>query len=436
MASTAAPKAALGFAIVFVSVSLWATAAVPAYMAALTFFALALALGVAPPAAVLSGFWSSAAGLVFGGLIIGAAAERSGLGRYVARGLLQRFLRSYPRFILGILVGTGALSFLVPSTMGRLAITIPIITAATKEAGYEPGSNGYVGAMVTTVAGNFLISYAILPANLLNIIAVGAVEGLYGPQVQYAEYLLLCAPVLGLVKGLIFWACIVVFLPAPPPAVAPDATQPLALSGATRRLSIVLGFAILLWATDFLHGVKPAVVTLAAAALCLLPPVALVSLKESFDLNRMTAILSTAAVLGVATVLAHSGAGTLTAETVTSWASLENRSPALGFAATTLLTAAIAVPTTGVGCIAIMNPIIGSIAASTGLSIKMGLIAEMTGLQIPLFPYQNVPIMVGLAMGGVAATASLRILLPLAIAGILVLLPLQILWLKLIGQLP
>jgi di/tricarboxylate transporter len=432
----AAPKAMIGFAIVFASVALWATAVVPAHVSGFIFFALAFASDVAPPVELLAGFWSNAAGLVIGGFVIGASAERSGLGRYVARGLMQHFRTSYSRFIIGILIGSGALSFLVPSTMGRLAITLPIIIAAAKEAGYEPGSNGYIGAIATAVAGNFLTSFAILPSNLTNVIALGAVEGTYGQQLQYAEYLLLCGPVLGLAKGLLFWLIVILVLPAPPPLPAIAAPQPLPLSRPARRLAIVLTAAIMLWATDFLHGLKPGVIALAAAAMCLIPPVALTDLKESFDLNKLTAILSLAAVLGVATVLQHSGAGALTANTVGSLVPLHGHSTTYAFAYIALLSALIAIPATLVGCIAVMTPILSSAAAGAGLSMKLGIVAELTGLQTVFFPYQTVPIMVGLTMGGVAASSVLRLLVPLAVVSIFTMVPLQVLWLKLIGHLP
>lgn len=430
------PHAMIGFAIVLATVALWATATVSTLVAGLLFFSLAFATRIAPPLDLLAGFWSNAAGLVIGGFVIGAAAERSGLGRYVARGLMQNFQSSYPRFILGILIGTGALSFLVPSTMGRLAITLPIITAATKEAGYEPGSRGYVGAIAAAVAGNFLTSYAILPGNLTNIIALGALEAIHGPQTQYAEYLLLCGLVLGLIKALLFWLCVIVLLPAPPPATAPHAPQALPLSGAARRLGVLLACTILLWATDFIHGIKPGAVAVGAAVLCLLPPVRLAGLKESFDFNKLTAILSLGAVLGVATVLIHSGAGVVTSSLIGKLVPLDGQSPAVGFTAITVLSALIAIPATVVGSVAVMTPVLGSVAASTGLPVKLGLIAELTGLQMVFFPYQTVPIMVGLTMGRVPPLSILRLLIPLAVLSFLIILPAQIVWLKVIGYLP
>src|SRR5690606_23784914 len=108
----------------------------------------------------------------------------------------------------GVLIGSGTLSFLVPTTMGRLAITIPILIAAAREAGYAHGSNGYNGVILTAVAGNYLTSYAVLPSNLTNVIALGALEGIGGPSLQYGPYLLMCLPVLGIIKGIMFVATV------------------------------------------------------------------------------------------------------------------------------------------------------------------------------------------------------------------------------------
>jgi hypothetical protein len=290
--------------------------------------------------------------------------------------------------------------------------------------------------VATAVAGNFMTSFAVLPANLTNVIVLGAVEGLYGAHLQYAEYLLLCGPVLGLVKGVVFWACVVAFLPAPRPARPADGIQPLPLGGAARRLAVLLALTIFMWATDFIHGIKPGVISVAAAVLCLLPPVAMASLRESFDLNKLTAILSLAAVLGVATVLTASGAGAITADIIGRLVPLAGHSQAYGFAAIAVMAALISMLATVVGCIAIINPVIGSAEAATGLPIKIGLVAELTGLQMIFFPYQTVPIMVGLVMGKVQARSVLRLMVPLALISLLVVLSLQILWLKLLGQLP
>jgi hypothetical protein len=115
---------------------------------------------------------------------------------------------------------------------------------------------------------------------------------------------------------------------------------------------------------------------------------------------------------------------------------LDGQSPSIGFAAVSALSSLISIPATVVGSVAVMTPVLGSVAASTGLPVKLGLIAEMTGLQMVFFPYQTVPIMVGLTMGRVPAASVLRLMIPLALLSFVVILPAQILWLKLIGYLP
>ncbi len=420
--------------IVVATVSLFATGALPAITTAAIFFTLSLASGLAPPLTLFSGFWSNAAMLIFSGLIIGAAAERSGLGRFVARGLMQRFVGSYPKLLLGVMIGTLALSFIIPSTVGRLAIAIPIVLAVAKEAGYAPGSNGYIAIVLTTVVGNFTTSFAILPANLVNVVVLGAGEGLYGPQLRYGEYLLLLGPVLGILKGMTFLAAMHYLLPAPPPTLS-ETEGPLPLSQAARRLAMVLALTVGLWTTDALHGLKPGWVALGAGALCLMPPVALVGLRECFDWNKLTAMIAMPTVLGVAALLTHSGAGRVIAEVIMAVVPLEGESPTYAFIAIALMSSLVSIIATIVGAIAIVTPLIGDVASATGLAPKYGLVAEITGLQAVFFHFEAVPIMVGLAMGRVAVPVATRLLVLLALSGLVVILPVQVGWLKLLGVL-
>jgi len=430
-----APNAMVGLAIVAFTVGLWATTVLPALHSGAIFFALALATGVAQTIPLLSGFWSNAAALVFGGLVIGGAAERSGLGRYVARALMAG-LATYPRLITGILIGSGTLSFLVPTTMGRLAITIPILIAAAKEAGYDPGSRGYNGMILTAVAGNYLTSYAILPSNLTNVIALGALEGLGGPTIQYGHYLLMCLPVLGIVKGILFVAAICLLFPAPAPQMATNGDSPNILGAPARRLAMLLAITVLLWVTDFVHHIKPGWIALAAGIVCLLPGLGLARVEEMVDLNKFTSVFSLAAVLGVATVLTHSGAGALIARGLTAFVPPSGASPGYGFMLIAVAASAIATCATIVGAIAIVTPTLPGIEAATGLPVTAGLIAELVGLQSVFFAFEAVPIMVGLIMGKVATSAAMRLLIPLAVTGLVIIAPLQILWLKLLGVMP
>jgi di/tricarboxylate transporter len=428
-------KPLLGLAVVVATVLLFATGALHGLAITAVFFVLALASDAAPVKVLASGLWANATLLIFGGLIIGTAAERSGLGRFVARSVLKPFLGSYPSLLFGILMGCGALGLLVPSTMGRLAITLPIVISLAKEVGYAQGSNGYAAAILTAVAGNFLTAYGILPANLVNVIANGAAEAQYGPLVGYVDHLLINAPVLMVAKGATFLVLALLIFPAPPPK--PPAAEDAAPMGRdARRLAVVLAITVVVWATDFLHGLKPGWVACVAGIFCLVPPISLMRARETLELNRLNAVLSVPAVLGLASVLTHSGAGDLISGSLLGFVTLEGRPAAFGFATIAVISAIVSLLATTVGTIAIMTPLLGTVAAATGLPLKAALAAEMAGLQSLFFHYEAVPIMVGIAIGRVAPLTAMRLMVPLAASGLLIIVPLQILWLRLIGIIP
>lgn len=428
-------RARLGLGVVVATVMLLATGPINGLAVTGVFFVLALATDTAPMEVLAAGLWANATLLIFGGLLIGTAAQRSGLGAFIAQALLGRFLTSYMGLLTGILVGAGALAFLVPSTMGRLAITLPIVMSVAREAGYETGSRGYAAVVLTAVVGNFLTAYAVLPGNLIGVIAHGAAEAVYGPRHGYLEHLVMMGPVLGLAKGAMFLGLVRLLFPAPPPKVPQQsARQPLGAAG--RRVAALLAVTVALWASDTMHGLKPGWIACAAGILCMLPPIAMVRPVEALELNRLNAVLSVPAVLGLAGVLTHSGAGALISASITGLAPLDGHSPEWGFAAIAVVTSLVAVIATTVGTVAIVTPLIGEVAAATGLSIKAGIVAEMVGLQCLFFHYEAMPVLVGIAIGQVSPATAARLMVPLALTGLAVILPLSILWLKLLGVMP
>ena len=88
--STAVPALALTVLIV----GLMAANAAPEYFFSGLFFALALIFQIAPADAVFSGFRSSAFWLVAGGVVLGMAADKTGLGTAVASIFLGRIGQS------------------------------------------------------------------------------------------------------------------------------------------------------------------------------------------------------------------------------------------------------------------------------------------------------------------------------------------------------
>ncbi len=422
--------------LVVMTVVFWATLAIPPAAAAMMFTILVLATRAAPPQAAVSGFLSSSLWLVFGGLLIGVAAERTGFGRFIARKFLGRFRSSYSALVLGVIVGTTMLTFLVPSNMGRLAITVPVVLALANDAGYRLGSNGHIGLVLIAVVGNFGVGQGVLPANLLNIMIIGAGETLYGIIMTYVHYFLLCAPVLGIAKAFLVWRLLIRIHPAPVPRSDEAGSKADQLSPEAKRVGILLALAILLWATDFWHGLKPGWVALLVGALCVMPGIGVLPAREIANPRRLLIIIWVGTVLSLASVMTESGASTLVSSALARLTGVEGQGAAYGYFVMAYLSSLVSVLATFGGAVPIMATVAAEISNATGLPLETAVMAIAPGMSAMFFPYIASPFVVGLAMGHVSHRAALPFMVTLALVTCAVIIPLNALWWWAIGMLP
>ena len=122
---TVAPVAGL----VAGTITLFATGAVAEHLTALLFFAFAMVFSIAPADLVFTGFASKAFWLVVSGMVIGLAIHKTGLGARIARALARLFPATYIGLIAGLILVAMAISFFMPSSMGRIVLLMPIALA-------------------------------------------------------------------------------------------------------------------------------------------------------------------------------------------------------------------------------------------------------------------------------------------------------------------
>ena len=176
--------------LVVLAIGLWAFHLLPEHITGLIFMTLAVLLAVAPPEVVFSGFTSGTMWLVFGGLFIAEAVRETGLGERLARLMLDRYTSSYTAALIGVSVVATLLTFLMPATIGRVLLLVPIISALAARMGFEPGSRGYNGLLLCAIVTTYHSGTGVLPANAPNLVLAGAADTLYHYQVTYAEYFL------------------------------------------------------------------------------------------------------------------------------------------------------------------------------------------------------------------------------------------------------
>ncbi|MBT6119505.1 MAG: hypothetical protein HOH66_16710 [Rhodospirillaceae bacterium] len=105
-------------ALTLFTVTFWATGVLPNHVTALGFFLIAILFTAVPAAVVFAGFESTAFWLVFGGLAIGIAVQRTGLGGRLARAMVGVFGTAYWRVIAGLVAGGIALAFAATTGWG------------------------------------------------------------------------------------------------------------------------------------------------------------------------------------------------------------------------------------------------------------------------------------------------------------------------------
>ncbi|HFQ91195.1 MAG TPA: SLC13 family permease, partial [Desulfobulbus sp.] len=297
-------------ALALLTIGFWATGVIAEHITSLLFFVLAMLFSVAAPATIFSGFYSTAVWLIFGGLVIGVAIMATGLGRRVAAWAASRLDGSYLRIITGLVAAGVLFSFLMPSAMGRVVLLTPIAQAMASHFGFRPGSRGRTGVILATILGSFLPAFAILPANVPNMVLVGMAGTQYQISLLYGSYLLLHFPVLGLVKAALIVALILWFYPdTPRPVPHTELTSSGPMTRNERILSWSLFLMLGLWMTDFLHHVSPAWIALAGAVFLMLPGITIVNREQFNQKINWASLVFVAGILGLGAMINQSGLG-------------------------------------------------------------------------------------------------------------------------------
>lgn len=417
-------------ALTILIIGLWATGVMAEFKAALLFFTLAMLFAIAPADVTFAGFGAGATWLIFSGLVIGVGVHTSGLGKSIAVRLSSMFGGGYSRTIVGILIVTLVLGFIMPSSMGRVVLMMPIAIALAKEMGYEPNSRGYVGVTLAAGFGCFFMPYGILPANIPNVVLHGVVEEQFGFSLIYGEWFALHFPLLSVLKVFILWGLIMLLFPAKSMSDQERADIP-PMSPVEWRLLWILMAAVVGWATDFIHQVSPAWIGMLAAMLFMTPKLGNVTSADFAKIN-FSVLFYVAAILGLGALVNHSGLGSTMAERLISVLPL-GQNTFQDFMTISFTGMAIGTFTAAVGVPILLTPLAEPLVAGSGFSLKAILMMQALSFSTPYLVYQSAPIVVAMGMAGVRLVDGTKLIALLAVVTALVIFPLSFLWWQFLG---
>lgn len=418
------------------TIGFWATGVLAESLTALIFFTIAMLAKVAPAEIVFSGMVSSAFWLILSGLVVGTSIRSTGLGARIAARLGGLLGTSYGGAMVGVVVLGLVLAFLMPSAMGRIMLVLPILTALAEHLGHKPGSTGYRGLVLGGVFGTFLPSSTILPANVPNNVLAGVVEATLGEQLSFSDYLLVHFPVLGLLKTVLLIAVLLTLFKGVPhgkPSLDTAGRRD-PMSPAERRLVVVLAIALALWTTDGLHHISPAWIGMAAAVICLLPRSRLLPPKAMQSIN-LEPVFYVGAIISLGALVMHAGLGQRLAAWALHAVALTPGDTAANFVNLSGLATLVALLTTLPGVPAVMTPLTNEFATASGFSPATVIITQVIGFSTVLLPYQAPPLVMAMQAADLQRRDVVRLCLVTAGLTILLLWPLNYLWLSFLGRL-
>ena len=403
-------------------------------MTSLCFLVASMLLSLAPAGTVFSGFTSSAVWLIFGGLVLGIGINTTGLGKRVARIIAHNLHGGYAVIIAGLVAGGVLFSFVMPSAMGRAVLLTPIASSMAEQFGFSKNTPGRTGVILAVILGSFIPAFAILPANVPNMVLAGMTESQFHISLLYGPYLMLHFPIMGFLKALLITAIIIWLFPDTPSEkndTDPGNNTP--LSSNEKTLSTVLLAMLILWATDFLHHISPAWIAMAGAVFLMLPGISVVPVKMFNEKMNWASIIFVAGILGLGALINKSGLGHALAGELIKYLPLAPGKDFLNFMSVSLAAATTGIFTTLPGIPAVFTPFSEPLARATGFSIENIIMLQAVGFATVFFPYQAPPIVVGMQIADERFAPALKCCLVLAIITILVLFPLDLMWWKFRG---
>jgi solute carrier family 13 (sodium-dependent dicarboxylate transporter), member 2/3/5 len=432
------PATQHGFAIVAFMVVAWITRAVEYALAGLIGCFLFWALGVVRFPTAFSGFANDAAWFLFGAMLLGVVATRSGIARRIAYFVMLRVGITYPRILFSLIVTDFLLTFVVPSGVARVVIMASIALGLAEAFDAPPGSNASRGMfLVLTYTAN--IFDKMIVAGAASITARGLIEKVGGVEVLWSYWFIAFLPCSIVTVLVAWWLTLKLY---PPERLALEGgydylRAELAklgpLSPREKRAALLMAAAILLWLTDFLHHISPAVVGMGVGLFALIPRVGVLEIEDMKQLNYLPVFFVASAISMGAVLEATHGLGVLT-RFVFGW-----MQPFM----TNIISTTIAMYWTAVVYHFLLASEISMLGTSIPLVMEFAKTHGLNPLQLgmiwtfaaggKLFAYQSGVLIVGYSYGYFAARDLLRIGAWLTVVEFLVLLVLVPFYWPLIG---
>ena len=311
------------FAIVSFMILAWITEAVEYALAGFIGCYLFWALGVVPFAVAFGGFATDTPWFLFGASLFGVMATKTGLARRIAFVVMKRVGNTYARILLGLIITDFLLTFIIPSGIARVVVMSAVALGLAETFGAGIGSNvGRAMFLIITYCSGLFDKMII--AGAASITARGAIERVGGVEVLWSQWFFAYLPC-DIITILFAWRLTLWLYPPEKKSFAQETTyleneirQMGKWDAASTRAALLIGLAIGLWLTDFIHHIPPSVIGLGVGLAAVLPGIGTLSTDDMKRLNYLP-IFFVATAISMGDVLVNTKALDLLTDFLLSW---------------------------------------------------------------------------------------------------------------------
>ncbi len=317
------PKVQHAIAVSLFMIVSWMTHALDHALAGLIGCFAAWALGVVKFETAFSGFSNTTPWFLFGAILFGMMAAKTGLARRIAYLVMLRVGNTYSRILLGLIVSDFLLTFIAPSGIARVVIMATIALGLIEAFGTGTKSNVAAGMFIilTYTAGLF---DKMVIAGAASITARGLIESVGHVEVLWSRWLLAYLPCTA-ITILICWRLTLKMFPPEKPALPGGAAflrDEIRRMGPwthmEKRAGLLMFLAITLWMTDFWHHISPAMVGLGVGLLAVLPGIGVLEIDDLKKMNHLP-VFFVATAISMGNVLLSTKALDILTNAMTGW---------------------------------------------------------------------------------------------------------------------
>src|SRR2546427_1467256 len=279
----------------------WVTEAIEFAVAGLIGCYLFWALRVVPFDVAFRGFATDTPWFLFGAILFGTMATKTGLARRIAFLVMQRVGSTYSQILLGLIIAAVLLTFIVPSGVACVVIMASVALGFIEAFGVGPGSNIGRGMLLIVTYSAGLFDKMVI-AGASSITARGLIERVGGVQVLWSRWFLAYVPCT-LITVFIAWRLMLWFFPPEKPVLSGgdryvrDEIQKMgSWTPLQLRAALLALVAMVLWLTDFIHGISPSIIGLGIGFCALLPGLGVLTVEDLKRVNLLPVFFVAAAV--------------------------------------------------------------------------------------------------------------------------------------------